>query len=155
MAAQAARAVAAAPGPAAAARGKRAGHDAADEAAADEASRQLVRSSAAVRADRAPPFEYSVLHASKALRKMSRDGASVPVHKKGRGQAKARYLVALPGHLAPVAGGEIGSIEKLDSPHPEMVLQWPAGRLRLRGTVVRPRAKCLTLLFNCCASPEE
>ena len=98
---------------------------------------------------------YNALHASKALRKMSRDGASVPVHKKGRGQAKARYLVALPGHLAPVAGGEIGSIEKLDSPHPEMVLQWPAGRLRLRGTVVRPRAKCLTLLFNCCASPEE
>jgi len=61
------------------------------------------------------------------------------------------YLLAIPGHLAPVAGGEIGTIQKLDTPHPELLMSWPGqGKLRLRGSLVHTKAKYLTLVPKVC-----
>jgi len=135
-------------GPTSASVCKQAGAKASALASDTEVFRSLLRRCAAVREDRAPPYEYSVLHASKGLRKMASDGAGIPVHKKGRsGASKPRYLVALPGHLAPMAAGDIGTFRKLDTPHPELFIEWPGqGRLRLRGSLVHPRTKYLTLI---------
>ncbi len=99
-----------------------------------------------VRADRAPPFEYPLLHASKELRQMGA-ARSIDIVKKAKGAAtKPRYLIALPAQLAPIDGGTIGTIERLDTPNPEVYIEWPGqGRLRLRGTLLYPKAKLVTL----------
>ena len=99
-----------------------------------------------VRSDRMPPYEYPLLHASKELRQMGA-ARSIDIVKKAKGAAnKPRYLIALPAQLAPMDGGTIGSIERLDTPNPEIYLEWPGqGRLRLRGTLLYPKAKLITL----------
>ena len=45
---------------------------------------------------------------------------------KVRRNACRRYLMMLPGRFAPVEGGTIGTIEKLDTPNPELLLHWPS-----------------------------
>ncbi|KOO29418.1 DNA-binding protein rhl1 [Chrysochromulina tobinii] len=99
-----------------------------------------------VRSDRMPHYEYPLLHASKELRQMGA-ARSIDIVKKAKGAAnKPRYLIALPAQLAPMDGGTIGSIERLDTPNPEIYLEWPGqGRLRLRGTLLYPKAKLITL----------
>jgi len=58
---------------------------------------------------------------------------------------KGRYLVLLCGQLAPVAAGRVGSLARLDSRNPVLYLDFPAGRLKLLGTLVFPRARYLVL----------
>lgn len=64
---------------------------------------------------------------------------------------KKKYLMMLPGRLAPVEGGTIGTIEKLDTPNPELLLHWPGkGKLQVWvGRVVSGRQALNACLPEC------
>ena len=99
-----------------------------------------------VQTDRNPSYEYSVLHPSKELRQLAGKSSVDVVRSRGANSTKKKYLMLLPGRFAPVDGGTIGSIEKLDTPTPELLLHWPGkGKLRFAGSLVRPRARYLTM----------
>ena len=53
-----------------------------------------------------------------------------------------RYLIALPGNFAPLEGGTIGAIEKLDTRNPEMVIEWPEQVRSHSGRCVAPLQQC-------------
>ena len=116
-----------------------------EKATSDALQRRAERSNL-IRTDREPDYEYPLLHASKELRQAA-SSRSIDVIKKPRAAAaKPRYLLLLPGRLAPMDGGSIGSIERLDTPNPEIYLDFPGkGKLRLRGTLVYPQSKYLTM----------
>ena len=110
-----------------------------------ESSRRLDAAveSGVLQRDRAAAYEYPVLHPAKDLRAQTLDISAKP---KTASRA-TKYLIALPGHLAPIDGGAgVGQIEKLDTANPELLLDFHGkGKLRLRGTVVYPRSPFLTL----------
>lgn len=60
---------------------------------------------------------------------------------------KGKYLFAFPGKLAAVAGAaqRLGTLSQVKSGKPVMTIEFEEGRLRLLGTVLKPRGKFLTL----------
>ena len=56
-----------------------------------------------------------------------------------------RYLLVFNCQLAPAAAGRLGTLSKLDTKNPVMYMEFPEGRLRLRGTLVFPKNKYLVL----------
>ena len=124
-----------------------------EESKTSEALQAKAEKSRLVRSDRTAEYEYPLLHPSKELRQLT-SARSVAVTKKAKAAAsKPRYLLMLPGKFAPMEGGDIGTIERLDTPNPEMYLDFPrggpdgqGGKLRLRGTILHPRSKYLTLM---------
>eukprot|EP00308_Calcidiscus_leptoporus_P012116 CAMPEP_0119354566 /NCGR_PEP_ID=MMETSP1334-20130426/3546_1 /TAXON_ID=127549 /ORGANISM="Calcidiscus leptoporus, Strain RCC1130" /LENGTH=427 /DNA_ID=CAMNT_0007368153 /DNA_START=30 /DNA_END=1313 /DNA_ORIENTATION=- len=118
-----------------------------DPAAAEEA-RQLIAASGVLCPERPSLAGVAPAPLPRLIKKFAVDGA-VALHKKSRGAgAKAtKYLIALPGQFMPLGTGEIGTLEKLDTPNPELLLHWPeqGGQLRLRGTIAYPKARYITL----------
>jgi len=121
----------------------------ADTEANKESAQLLVAAERAnlVRADRYPGYEYAKLHASKDLRQAASTHSLDVVKKPQSAARKPRYLLLLPGKFAPLDGNAaIGSIERLDTPNPEIYLDWPGkGKLRLRGTLLYPKNRYLAL----------
>ena len=118
------------------------------EVEASDALLRRAREVGLVSSDRDFAHEFALLHPSKGLRQVT-TSRSLDVVKKAKGAAsKPRYLLSLPGNLAPIdgIGGTIGSIERLDTPNPEIYIDWPGkGKLRLQGTLLYPRGRYLTL----------
>lgn len=77
-------------------------------------------------------------------------GNSIDVIKKptvSRGTKKC--LFSFPGLFSPAtAGATIGELKGLDTNNPVMYLDFPAGRLKIRGTLVFPKNKYLTLCLS-------
>ena len=89
----------------------------------EESSRRLDAAveSGVLQRDRAAAYEYPVLHPAKDLRAQTLDTR----RSRRPRRAPPRYLIALPGHLAPIDGGAgVGQIEKLDTANPELLLDF-------------------------------
>ena len=56
-----------------------------------------------------------------------------------------RYLLVFNCQLAPAAAGRLGTLAKLDTKNPVMYIDFPEGRLRLRGTLIFPKNKYIVL----------
>lgn len=56
-----------------------------------------------------------------------------------------RYLLVFNCQLAPAAAGRLGTLARLDTKNPVMYLEFPEGRLRLRGTLMFPKNKYVVL----------
>lgn len=100
-----------------------------------------------------PSYDHTLLKPSKALRAAAEAGSlSVIKRSKASSSRATKYLVVLPGFLSPVAAGEIGALEKLDTQHPELLLSWPGGgktaqgTLRLRGSLIHSKARYVGLV---------
>ena len=124
------------------------------ETKTSEALQRTAEKARMVRDNRDAEYEYALLHPSKELRQAA-SASSIDVVKKAKSAAsKPRYLFMLPGKFAALDGGEIGTVERLDTPNPEMYLNFPGrggpngegGKLRLRGTLLHPRSKYLALM---------
>ena len=122
----------------------------ADKAADREAAKLRVAAVKAdlVHEDREPAYDYSLLHPSRELRQAASKSSVDVVRNKGVA-GKKKYLMMLPGRFAPVDGGTIGTIEKLDTANPELLLNWPGkGKLQLSGSLLRPKARYLTMRLS-------
>lgn len=66
------------------------------------------------------------------------------IKKKGS-QRKSKYLFSFPGLIAPLEGGKIGTLDKLDSEKPVLYIEFPTGRMKCIGTILFPKNPYLTL----------
>eukprot|EP01135_Chromosphaera_perkinsii_P004547 Nk52_evm17s288 gene=Nk52_evmTU17s288 len=60
---------------------------------------------------------------------------------------KSKYLFAFPGTIRLVSSGEIGAISELNTPNPVLYVNFPEGRMKMRGALVYTASKYLT--FHC------
>jgi len=137
-------------GPSKAGASKEKGQSEADKEADRQAAKLRLAAIKAdlVHEDREPAYDYSLLHPSKELRQAASKSSVDVVRNKGS-SGKKKYLMMLPGRFAPVDGGTIGTIEKLDTANPELLLNWPGkGKLQLSGSLLRPKARYLTMRLS-------
>ena len=74
------------------------------------------------------------------------DGADL--YKASRSR-RGRFLFRLPGNLSPLAGGgRLGTLENMASGEPIMYIEFPEGRLKLRGKLTYPRNRYLSLSID-------
>ena len=74
------------------------------------------------------------------------DGADL--YKASRSR-RGRFLFRLPGNLSPLAGGgRLGTLENMASGEPTMYIEFPEGRLKLRGKLTYPRNRYLSLSID-------
>ena len=90
------------------------------------------------------PSHYPRLAPSRALLACS----GHDIVRKG-GHRKAKFLFAFPGRLAPrLSGGKLGTLHGLDTLNPSLALDFPTGKLLLRGTLLATAHRFLTLQCN-------
>ena len=65
---------------------------------------------------------------------------------KRAGLRKNRYMLVFNGLVDPFKSGRLGSLARLDSPHPVLYVEFPQGRLKLQGTLVFPKSTNYALL---------
>lgn len=58
---------------------------------------------------------------------------------------KQRYLMMLPGQLAPSGTGIMGELSCLDTQNPVLYLRFPKGRMKLLGALLYPKCRYLSL----------
>jgi hypothetical protein len=132
--------------------GKKASGIAALAAAKTPAERQAQALSAKLRARSAgvllTPDAETRAPSGSALRRAVPDGLRLSdgsdIVKKNAARKK-KYLFAFPGGVALPPASHVGTLAGLDTPNPTLEIAYPAGRLRLRGTLVFPKNALLTL----------
>ena len=84
--------------------------------------------------ERASASAEDELDASEAL--LKRDGKDI--YKKSATR-KNRYAMIFPGHLSALKEGRLGEMREMHTQEPVVYLDFPLGRLKLLGTIVRPK----------------
>ena len=87
-----------------------------------------------ISATRPAAAEYE-LDASEVL--LKRDGKDI--YKKSTAR-KSRYAMVFPGHLNVIKEGKMGEMREMHTQSPVVYLDFPNGRIKLLGTIVRPKS---------------
>lgn len=66
-----------------------------------------------------------------------------------KGGRKTRYVFLLPASLTLTqAGGKVGTLAQMDTETPVLYLEFPQGRMKCQGRIVRPEVRLLPLAFE-------
>ena len=116
------------------------GLSATEQAIAQQASDLRSRAKSTILVS-SPSEALHTTHVPRALSKC--DGCDIV--KKNTSRKSQKYLFAFPGGLNFTSGARIGTLTGLDTATPSLYIEFPEGRIRLRGTLVYPKNAWLGL----------
>lgn len=107
---------------------------AAENARSRAAHERAIVDAKIISATRPAAAEYE-MDASEVL--LKRDGKDI--YKKSTAR-KSRYAMVFPGHLSVTKEGKMGEMREMHTQSPVVYLDFPNGRIKLLGTIVRPKS---------------